>query len=155
MPIPVPPGLHNCPAHQDRHPSLNVTRTPEGKTLLHCHVGCDPEAILRAWGCTWLDVFPDDGRDRPYRLHLPPVDQAMAALTRRIDRRQAPEDERIAAEAIAQRRATARRARALITELAPWLGEDNDRLWQLAEQAAALDQQADNWEAAWDHAQYA
>jgi hypothetical protein len=26
--------------------------------LLHCHAGCRPEAVLRAAGLTWRDLFP-------------------------------------------------------------------------------------------------
>jgi hypothetical protein len=32
-----------CPVHDDRHNSLKVDIGKEGKALIHCHAGCDPE----------------------------------------------------------------------------------------------------------------
>jgi hypothetical protein len=53
------PGLHPCPAHEDRSPSLAVTQATDGRWLLHCHAGCTPEEILAAAEMTWGDLFPD------------------------------------------------------------------------------------------------
>ncbi|MBL8989423.1 MAG: AAA family ATPase [Gemmatimonadetes bacterium] len=47
-----------CPAHDDRTASLSV-RTAEGRTLLHCHAGCRPEAIVAALGMAMADLFDD------------------------------------------------------------------------------------------------
>ena len=52
-----------CPAHDDTTASLSVSCGPEGKTLLHCHAGCEPAAIMTALGLTLSDLFPP--RDRP------------------------------------------------------------------------------------------
>jgi len=30
-----------CPAHDDRHASLSVSSSDDGRVLLHCHAGCD------------------------------------------------------------------------------------------------------------------
>ena len=60
-----------CPAHEDREPSLSVTWS-NGKTLLHCFVGCtdgtggkrsDSSAVLAAIGLTEDDLF-DEPRTR-------------------------------------------------------------------------------------------
>ncbi len=51
-----------CPAHEDRSPSLSIRATDDGKTLLHCFVGCAPDDILAAVGLAWKDLYPD--RDR-------------------------------------------------------------------------------------------
>ena len=51
-----------CPAHDDRTPSLSFTDTRDGKILVHCHAGCEQErviAVLRARGL-W-----GEGRQRP------------------------------------------------------------------------------------------
>ncbi|MGA3268092.1 MAG: AAA family ATPase [Verrucomicrobiota bacterium] len=46
-----------CPAHDDRTPSLSVSEGPDGRTLLHCHGGCNPEAVCAAVGITEADLF--------------------------------------------------------------------------------------------------
>jgi len=38
-----------CPAHEDKNPSLSITEQP-GRILLHCHAGCSFEAIIGAAG---------------------------------------------------------------------------------------------------------
>lgn len=50
-----------CPAHQDRSPSLSIGVAPDGRILLHCFAGCEPEAILAAVGLSLNDLFPDKG----------------------------------------------------------------------------------------------
>ncbi len=37
-----------CPAHDDREPSLSVTDTADSKVLVHCHAGCDQDAVIKA-----------------------------------------------------------------------------------------------------------
>lgn len=67
-----------CPAHEDRSPSLSIRATDDGKTLLHCFVGCAPDDILSAIGLEWADLYPDrDGRTYA---------QALAAGQRRIQK---------------------------------------------------------------------
>jgi hypothetical protein len=53
-----------CPAHNDRNPSLSVTGI-EGSALLHCHAGCQSEDVLAAVGLTKADLF-DNRRDTTY-----------------------------------------------------------------------------------------
>ncbi|MEJ5342802.1 MAG: AAA family ATPase [Thermogutta sp.] len=48
-----------CPAHEDRKPSLSVTRNPDGTVLIHCHAGCSTETVLAALGLTVKDLFPN------------------------------------------------------------------------------------------------
>jgi 5S rRNA maturation endonuclease (ribonuclease M5) len=36
-----------CPAHDDRSPSLSISEV-DGKVLLHCHAGCTQEAVIAA-----------------------------------------------------------------------------------------------------------
>lgn len=47
-----------CPAHEDKSPSMSVTEK-NGKILLHCFAGCEPESILDAIGLKWGDLFAD------------------------------------------------------------------------------------------------
>jgi putative DNA primase/helicase len=47
-----------CPVHEDSHPSLSIgVGEHYDRVVVHCHAGCDPEAILHALGLTWDDVF--------------------------------------------------------------------------------------------------
>jgi hypothetical protein len=48
-----------CPAHDDRDPSLEVTRKSD-KVLVNCHAGCDTGEVLAA-----LDLTPADLFDKP------------------------------------------------------------------------------------------
>ena len=52
-----------CPAHEDRDPSLSV-KLDGDRVLLHCHAGCEAEAIVRAFGLELRDLFD---RDPNYR----------------------------------------------------------------------------------------
>ena len=52
-----------CPAHEDRKPSLSVNYADAaGKVLLHCHAGCSYAEILAALG---LDKSPRSTRSTP------------------------------------------------------------------------------------------
>ncbi|NEX63458.1 CHC2 zinc finger domain-containing protein [Noviherbaspirillum galbum] len=48
-----------CPAHDDRGPSLAVRELDDGRVLLHCFAGCEPEQILAAVGLTFDALFPE------------------------------------------------------------------------------------------------
>jgi hypothetical protein len=47
-----------CPAHDDQTPSLSVGVGDDGRILLHCFAGCEPEAIVKALDLTVADLFP-------------------------------------------------------------------------------------------------
>ncbi len=47
-----------CPAHEDRSPSLSIGED-DGRVLLHCFAGCDPESVLDAIGLTFSDLYPE------------------------------------------------------------------------------------------------
>jgi putative DNA primase/helicase len=34
-----------CPAHDDRNPSLSVSKA-NGRLLVHCHAGCTQDAVI-------------------------------------------------------------------------------------------------------------
>jgi len=52
--------LCHCPSHEDKKSSLSITEQ-DGKVLLHCHAGCEPDNILGAIGLTWKDLYSDNG----------------------------------------------------------------------------------------------
>lgn len=64
-----------CPAHQDKTASLSIKDLPDGRMLLHCFAGCEPDAVLAAVGLTFSDLMPE-------RLHgdFKPVRFAFSAL---------------------------------------------------------------------------
>lgn len=37
-----------CPAHDDRNPSLSIHDATDGRVLVHCHAGCDQDAVIAA-----------------------------------------------------------------------------------------------------------
>ena len=53
-----------CPAHDDRHSSLSVSVGEDGRVLLHCHAGCEPDAICAAMGMQPAALFPPKKRRR-------------------------------------------------------------------------------------------
>jgi Toprim domain len=62
-----------CPAHQDRQPSLSVTYR-QGRVLLHCHAGCETDAILSALGRSAADLFDDKPAKRNGRREVAAYD---------------------------------------------------------------------------------
>ena len=46
-----------CPAHEDRNPSLSITRGDDGRVLLKCFTGCTVADICRAIGIEEKDLF--------------------------------------------------------------------------------------------------
>jgi hypothetical protein len=65
--------MWQCPAHDDRNPSLSVSAGADGRVLLHCHAGCAVEDVLSALGLTLADLMPasessGNGYHRPTEL---------------------------------------------------------------------------------------
>lgn len=48
-----------CPAHEDRNASLSIATGDDGRTLLHCHAGCETPAIVGALGLKLVDLFAE------------------------------------------------------------------------------------------------
>jgi hypothetical protein len=46
-----------CPVHEDRKPSLSISEGGEGRTLLHCHAGCEMDDVLAGVGLDKTDLF--------------------------------------------------------------------------------------------------
>jgi hypothetical protein len=47
--------MAECPAHEDRSPSLSITRNAN-RWLLKCHAGCETRDVIRAATLTWADL---------------------------------------------------------------------------------------------------
>lgn len=47
-----------CPAHEDKSPSLSITMGQRG-VVFHCFAGCDPDAVIAAVKLKWSDLFLD------------------------------------------------------------------------------------------------
>lgn len=52
-----------CPAHEDRSPSLSIRLGEDGRVLVHCFSGCSPNAVVGALGLSLADLFPDSAPD--------------------------------------------------------------------------------------------
>lgn len=51
--------MAECPAHDDRNPSLSVSQGHDGRALVFCHAGCSTEGICRSIGWTSRDLMND------------------------------------------------------------------------------------------------
>lgn len=49
-----------CPAHQDKSPSLSLSRAGDGSALVHCFAGCKTQDVLGAVGLATRDLFPEN-----------------------------------------------------------------------------------------------
>jgi len=57
-----------CPAHDDHNPSLSITQGTDGRVLLKCFTGCQPEDIVAALGLSMPDLFESRPKPRESRL---------------------------------------------------------------------------------------
>ena len=53
--------MAECPAHEDRVPSLSTTEGQDGRVLIHCFAGCDTSDVVAALGLGFRDLFPKGG----------------------------------------------------------------------------------------------
>lgn len=54
--------MARCPAHEDGTPSLSITKTDDGRLLVHCHAGCSQDAVLAR--LRELKLWPAAGPER-------------------------------------------------------------------------------------------
>ena len=71
-----------CPAHQDKTASLSIKDLPDGRVLLHCFAGCDPDSVLAAVGLTFSDLMPErlQGDFKPVRFAFSALDTLRALV---------------------------------------------------------------------------
>lgn len=73
-----------CPAHQDRTASLSVAEI-DGRVLLHCFAGCEPDAVLGAVGLQFSDLYPDRTTDHAApRRHVVSASDALRIAKKEI-----------------------------------------------------------------------
>ena len=51
--------IARCPHHNDRRPSLAITKGDRVPILLHCFAGCDPDQVVGALGLELSDLMPE------------------------------------------------------------------------------------------------
>lgn len=51
--------MAQCPAHNDREPSLSIGEGDGGRALVHCFAGCTTDQILAALGLGFHELFPE------------------------------------------------------------------------------------------------
>jgi len=89
-----------CPAHDDRRPSLSIAEGDDGRALVNCHAGCEPQAIVEALGLKLSDLMPADygkarrkparpAKDRQPDKTFDTAREAVRALERRLGKRSA------------------------------------------------------------------
>src|SRR5215208_5475867 len=81
-----------CPGHDDRTPSLSVHVGDDGRVLVRCFAGCEPERIVSALGLTLADLFSTreeairaNGHGRQHRLPSPRRQPPPSASQRTAD----------------------------------------------------------------------
>lgn len=67
--------IARCPAHDDRHPSLSIRETSDGRVLIHCFSGCAPTEVLASVGLGLADLF-----EKQISHHLPKAGVTYPAL---------------------------------------------------------------------------
>lgn len=73
-----PSGIRaQCPAHDDRNPSLSISESDDGRVLLCCHAGCETSAVLDALGLSYGDLFDDGESSAQARREAPPAGNAV------------------------------------------------------------------------------
>lgn len=50
-----------CPAHDDKSPSMDARPGRDRDVVLYCHAGCAPDAIMAALNLTWTDFGSTNG----------------------------------------------------------------------------------------------
>ena len=65
--------IANCPAHEDRSPSLAIRELDDGTVLIKCFAGCAATDVVATVGLELRDLFPEraaDHRRKPSRAWL-------------------------------------------------------------------------------------
>ena len=60
--------LSRCPAHKDGTASLSIKSGDEGRLLLHCHAGCDLNAIVGSMGMKVAELFSTSAKKSGFNI---------------------------------------------------------------------------------------
>src|SRR5262245_19371474 len=55
-------GESLCPAHEDTKASLSISSGDDGRVLIHCHAGCQPDAVVKSLDLKMSDLFGSDSK---------------------------------------------------------------------------------------------
>lgn len=78
--------MAKCPAHPDKTASLSIKCCADGRVLLHCFAGCQPDDVLGAVGMEFSHIMPERiGHDLPRVRHTIAPADALRVLRREID----------------------------------------------------------------------
>ncbi|MHC2489361.1 toprim domain-containing protein [Sinorhizobium meliloti] len=86
-------GMAQCPAHDDRSPSLSIRDGDDHKVLVKCHAGCEQEDVITALQDRgfWPSRDHEPGSSRTWSASPPPArqqigdrDEGRIALVRRL-----------------------------------------------------------------------
>jgi len=76
--------IAQCPAHEDRSPSLSIRKGEDGRTLLYCHAGCSIEEICAAVEIRVSDLFSESGAAHPKPNAVREAERHIQDLRRRL-----------------------------------------------------------------------
>jgi hypothetical protein len=65
--------MAQCPAHEDKHPSLSIRELSDGRVLVHCFAGCNSEPVLAAIALEFADLYPPRRGRARQRSARPPT----------------------------------------------------------------------------------
>ena len=73
--------MAKCPAHPDKTASLSIKCCADGRVLLHCFAGCQPDDVLGAVGMEFSHIMPERiGHDLPRVRHTIAAADALRIL---------------------------------------------------------------------------
>lgn len=75
----------HCPAHDDKHRSLDVKQGDRGVMIFCRSARCDSAKIAAAIGLTLRDLFDEEQEDRPYRWEIRKPTGEVVAVHQRVD----------------------------------------------------------------------
>ena len=54
--------MAQCPAHDDKNPSLSIKEAGDGTVVMHCFAGCSTDKICDSLGLSVQDLFPNQAK---------------------------------------------------------------------------------------------
>lgn len=73
--------LAQCPAHEDKNPSLSIHQGSQQPVVLHCMAGCEADDVLTALGLTWDEL--SQPREQQQKGEWTPNGEAIACYNYR------------------------------------------------------------------------